>query len=175
MWKQSAVQLSVAAQYDDNNLLVVGVLVLALIVVVILFWRLSRKPAPPASATAETAKDASAKTSVVAPADAEALLEFANPGGLPVKFVLDKPALTLGRAADNDLVIAAPIANVDSVSLHHARLRRDQDEFIVRDLGSKNGVLVNGRHTIENVLQDGDRIGFGAAEAVFRKSQGGTA
>lgn len=174
MWNQLAPRLSVAAQQDSNNLLVVGVLIVALIVVLVLFWRLSRKPARSPAATAEPAASDAGKPLEAAAASMLATLEFTNTSNQPVSFDVDKPALTLGRAPDNDVVIVDPIANADSVSLHHARLRRDQDEYIVRDLGSKNGVTVNGRHTIENVLQDGDRIGFGAAEAVFHNGKGGT-
>jgi len=47
----------------------------------------------------------------------------------------------------------------------HAELRPGE---VVVDLGSRNGLTVDGRHTNQNVLQDGDRIGFGSVEAVFR-------
>jgi pSer/pThr/pTyr-binding forkhead associated (FHA) protein len=102
-------------------------------------------------------------------------LEFSAESGAQADFVLDKPTLTIGRAPDNDIVLAAPILNADSVSLHHARLRRDQDGYIVRDLGSRNGLAVNGRQTLENLLQDGDRLQFGEAEAIFHQSAGGAA
>jgi pSer/pThr/pTyr-binding forkhead associated (FHA) protein len=55
------------------------------------------------------------------------------------------------------------------VSQCHARLSRDQDEYVVCDLGSKNGLTVNGRQTLENLLQDGDQIGFGTATAIFHQ------
>ncbi|HTP11672.1 MAG TPA: FHA domain-containing protein, partial [Anaerolineae bacterium] len=89
--------------------------------------------------------------------------------GQPVNFKLDKPALTVGRASDNDLVIPEAIPNAATVSKHHARLRRDQDDYIVRDLGSKNGLMVNGRHTVENLLRDGDHLSFGMVEATFHQ------
>jgi pSer/pThr/pTyr-binding forkhead associated (FHA) protein len=83
--------------------------------------------------------------------------------------------MTLGRAADNDLVVPDSIPEADTVSQHHAQFRRDQDDYIVRDLNSQNGLTVNQRHTNHNVLQDGDQLGFGAAQATFRKSSGGAA
>jgi pSer/pThr/pTyr-binding forkhead associated (FHA) protein len=91
-----------------------------------------------------------------------------------VMFKLDKPALTVGRAPDNDIVIPDSIPNADTVSKHHARLRRDQEDYIVRDLGSKNGLTVNGRQTVENLLQDGDQLGFGTAEAIFHRPLSGS-
>jgi pSer/pThr/pTyr-binding forkhead associated (FHA) protein len=93
----------------------------------------------------------------------------------PISIPLNKPSMTIGRAADNDIVLAAPILNSDSASKHHARLRRDQDDYIVRDVGSKNGLAVNGRQTLENLLQDGDRIQFGEVEATFHRPAGGPA
>jgi pSer/pThr/pTyr-binding forkhead associated (FHA) protein len=76
----------------------------------------------------------------------------------------------LGRADDNDLVVPGTLPNADTVSQHHAQFRRDQADYIVRDLGTPNGLTLNGRHTNHNLLQDGDRVSFGAVEAVFRKS-----
>jgi hypothetical protein len=36
-------------------------------------------------------------------------------------------------------------------------------------------MAVNGRQTIENLLQDGDHLKFGEAEATFHQSAGGAA
>ena len=44
-----------------------------------------------------------------------------------------------GVAPDNDLVLTDP-----TVSRHHLRLDASQQGFRVRDLGSKNGVLLDG-------------------------------
>ena len=107
---------------------------------------------------------------IVAPPVRVATLEFTDRAGNRVRFTLDKPVLTLGRASTNDLVVPDTIPNADTVSRAHAQFRRDQDNFIVRDLRSQNGLTVNGRHTNHNLLQDGDRIRFGNAEAVFRLS-----
>lgn len=110
------------------------------------------------------------------PPPAAASIEFTAAAGSSLSFVLDKPSLTLGRSPDNDIVIPADLANADTVSGHHAQFRRDQDDFIVRDLGSRNGLTVNGRCTNHNLLQDGDRVSFGAVEAIFhRPSRGGAA
>ena len=137
---------------------------------------MSRKPRGAAPAQTETPGDAPAQIVVPPPPLPAAIsLEFIAESGQRVSFMLDKPALTIGRAPDNDIVVAAPILNADTVSQHHARLRRDQDDYVVRDLGSKNGLAVNGRQTIENLLQDGDRLQFGEAEAIFHQPAGGAA
>jgi hypothetical protein len=68
-------------------------------------------------------------------------------------------SLRIGRALDNDLVIA------DSrVSRYHAQIVRDTDGPVVRDLGSTNGTSVAGRTVQENRLVDGDLISLGGYE-----------
>jgi pSer/pThr/pTyr-binding forkhead associated (FHA) protein len=41
-------------------------------------------------------------------------------------------------------------------------------DFIVEDLGSQNGIRVNGLITHRNLLRDGYRVAFGGVEFVFR-------
>lgn len=168
--------VSVAAQVDNPLPLIVGGLVVLLVVALVLFWRISRKPqaAPPLAAE----KSATSAAPIVVPpppAAAAMSLEFVAESDQRLSVTLDKPTLTIGRASDNDIVITTPILNADTVSQHHARLRRDQEGYVVRDLGSKNGLAVNGRYTIENLLQDGDRLQFGEAEAIFHQPAGGAA
>jgi hypothetical protein len=68
----------------------------------------------------------------------------------------DGTGLTIGRAADNDLVIA------DSrVSRHHARIAGRRGTLVYADLGSTNGSRVNGVQVGELVLGAGDRIEIG--------------
>jgi hypothetical protein len=68
----------------------------------------------------------------------------------------DGSALTIGRAGDNDLVLA------DSrVSRHHARIAGRRGTLVYADLGSTNGSRVNGVAVGELVLGAGDRIELG--------------
>jgi len=168
--------LSVAAQAEIASPLVVGGIFVLLLVALVLFWRLSRKAQTPE--TTSTEKAGTPPTPIVVPPpplSAAISLEFKADSERPVSFTLDKPALTIGRAPDNDIVVTTSMLNADTVSQHHARLRRDQDGYVVRDLGSKNGLAVNGRQTIENLLQDGDRLQFGEAEAIYHQPAGGAA
>src|SRR5688500_11147853 len=50
------------------------------------------------------------------------------------------PVVTIGRAPENDLVLDHP-----SVSRRHAEVRRTPNGFTITDLGSANGVEVDGR------------------------------
>lgn len=162
-------------QADPNIVLIIGGLALLIVAIAVIgvLWRKSRQPhgeppTPPASAEPDVAA-----IPLPPPVPAEPTLEFTDTTGQPVNFKLDKPALTVGRAPDNDLVIPEAIPNAATVSKHHARLRRDQDDYIVRDLGSKNGLMVNGRQTMENLLQDGDHLSFGTVEAIFHQPLSG--
>jgi signal transduction histidine kinase len=65
--------------------------------------------------------------------------------------------MLVGRTGQAGLEIAD-----ESVSRRHARIyRAPNGEFILEDLGSTNGTLVNGIARKEHLLQAGDRIQFG--------------
>ena len=72
------------------------------------------------------------------------------------------PLLRIGRASDNDLVL-----DHESVSRYHAQIRREDDAFLLADLGSTNGTRVNGQPVGERRLSPGDRIHVGAVAARF--------
>jgi pSer/pThr/pTyr-binding forkhead associated (FHA) protein len=69
---------------------------------------------------------------------------------------------TLGRVAGVDVVLA----HVD-VSRRHAELEVTRDSATVRDLDSKNGVLIEGRKHAEAALEDGSRFSFGELSLVL--------
>jgi pSer/pThr/pTyr-binding forkhead associated (FHA) protein len=73
------------------------------------------------------------------------------------------PAVTIGRADYNDLVIADP-----SVSTTHARLQRKDDLWVLSDLGSTNGTYVEGEPvTGDTALTPGTTLRFGDVAALF--------
>src|ERR1051325_1141603 len=70
---------------------------------------------------------------------------------------LDRSEVTLGRALEADIRINDPRA-----SRLHARINVVHEEdappvYRIKDLGSTNGTLLNGRPVTEAVLQDGDK------------------
>ena len=71
--------------------------------------------------------------------------------------------VTLGRADDSTLVLTD-----DYASTRHARLVPEGEGWLVEDLGSTNGTLVNGRRVGDALLVDGDRLDIGATAMVFR-------
>ena len=54
------------------------------------------------------------------------------------------------------------------LSAHHATIERSVGRFVLRDLGSKNGVKVNGERVTERVLEHGDWIEVGETFLRFR-------
>jgi sigma-54 dependent transcriptional regulator, acetoin dehydrogenase operon transcriptional activator AcoR len=58
------------------------------------------------------------------------------------------------------------------MSQRHARLTRQLGRWVVEDLGSKNGVLVNGRRAELTVLDDGDLVELGHTLFLFCAGRG---
>ena len=65
----------------------------------------------------------------------------------------EKKEITIGRAADNDVVIPSPI-----VSSRHAKIEIVSGECTIYDLNSMNGILVGNEKVNQKVLQNGDYI-----------------
>ena len=91
------------------------------------------------------------------PAGPAAALRVLLPGRPPRDVLLDGRPITVGRAADVDVVVADPL-----VSRRHARLAPRGDRLVLTDLGSTNGTRVNGGPVREAVVGPGDRIEVGA-------------
>jgi hypothetical protein len=70
---------------------------------------------------------------------------------------------TIGSVAGNTVVLADP-----AVSRKHAGIRRVNGEYELADLGSTNGVYVNGHKVPKKTLTPGDIIRVGNTEAVFK-------
>jgi hypothetical protein len=79
--------------------------------------------------------------------------------------LLGSAGATLGRSREADIVL-----DDANVSRRHAEVRPSGGSWIVRDLGSTNGVKVNGRRldpTRPQSLKRGDVIELGTARATF--------
>ncbi len=75
---------------------------------------------------------------------------------------VDKRRVVLGRGRDCDVTIDDP-----SVSRRHAELVQEGSEFWVVDLGSTNGIAVDGRRVQRARLEPGDRFMVGETEVAF--------
>jgi hypothetical protein len=78
-------------------------------------------------------------------------------------YPLDGPGpWTIGRSQENDIVIPDP-----NVSRRHARLSRADNGYIVEDLGSTNGTLLDGAPIDRERIESGDELTFGQSTARF--------
>ena len=77
-------------------------------------------------------------------------------------FPIDRDEITLGRSSDNVI----PLNNA-TVSSHHAAVRREGDNYVLRDLGSTNGTRVNSREVKETILRPKDLVQVGSVEFLF--------
>ncbi len=75
------------------------------------------------------------------------------PAGDPRVFSVTDDKFQLGRAADNDLILAD-----GHVSGHHARITLDGDRFLIEDTHSSNGIRVNGTPVFRTALYGGEVI-----------------
>ncbi len=71
--------------------------------------------------------------------------------------------VTIGRLPDNDVVID----NL-SVSRSHAAVAASGDGYVVRDLASRNGTMLNGAPVTSARLADGDVISVGKYDILFQ-------
>jgi hypothetical protein len=79
------------------------------------------------------------------------------------RYVLDGPRAVLGRSDDAECVLRDP-----NVSRRHAELRQDASgQWEISDLGSTNGVKVNGRRVTEAPLREGDQVTIGTTTFRF--------
>jgi hypothetical protein len=81
-------------------------------------------------------------------------------------YFLSHPVTVIGRAAECDLRVDDP-----GVSRRHAELRYADGKVELIDLGSTNGVTLNGTPVGRAVLQDGDRIDVAATSLIFRRDE----
>ncbi len=75
---------------------------------------------------------------------------------------LSEGEVTIGREASNGIAIVDP-----SVSRKHCLLSSQGGRYLVRDLDSRNGTLVNGAAVEEHWLQHGDEIAAGDSSFLF--------
>ncbi|MBV9228208.1 MAG: FHA domain-containing protein [Chloroflexi bacterium] len=88
-------------------------------------------------------------------------------GEVVQEYPLDKPKIAIGRAPDSDILLSKD----KLTSRRHATVHYENGEYQLRDERSANGTFVNGQQIEEMVprtLQDGDHVGIGEHELIFR-------
>ena len=93
-------------------------------------------------------------------ADAKLTIVDGKDAGKNIEITKDE--ILAGRSLDNDFVISDI-----SVSRKHFKIRKEGDRFVISDMGSGNGIKVNGSKTTSATLSDGDIISVGARQIKF--------
>ncbi len=81
---------------------------------------------------------------------------------IELAFGLDGSKVTIGRDDDNMIQLPNP-----KISKHHAILQRTAAGWVIEDLGSKNGISVNGKATERVLLNNMDRVDLGPYQFHF--------
>ncbi len=131
-----------------------------------------RPPAPPSASAAVSEDDENEgmeaeKTAIIDLAslsgqNADARLVVVDGKDEGKTLDLSRDEIIVGRSLDNDLVLSDI-----SVSRKHFKIIRDTDGFKAEDIGSGNGIRVNGKKETSAVLFDGDLITAGARTIRF--------
>jgi hypothetical protein len=75
-----------------------------------------------------------------------------------------RPRVVIGRSRDCDIQLADA-----NVSRRHAELRQEGASFWIVDLGSTNGIEVNGKRVKRAKLRSGDTITLGSTDVTFSR------
>ena len=97
-----------------------------------------------------------------------ARLSLCERGKTVQTFPIPDEGTGIGREADNFIQLTDP-----KVSKHHAEIRPEGEEWVIRDTGSRNGITVNGLQVHSTQLHNGDRIVIGPFLLVFETSVDG--
>lgn len=89
-----------------------------------------------------------------------------TPDGASRELLLEQPRYSLGRASSSDLCYPDDAG----LSRQHLAVEHTPDGWLVRDLGSKNGTVLNGNKLSQagTVLRPGDRLSAGHLFMEFR-------
>lgn len=86
-------------------------------------------------------------------------------GGSPI--TLDKPIVLIGRHPECDAVLQQST----KVSRRHCCVAQVNNRYLIRDLGSMNGVRINGNRVSESELNPGDEIAIGDQFFILRQEE----
>src|SRR6185436_4573164 len=87
-------------------------------------------------------------------------------GDLAACTIVEPTGVTIGRKDTCEVVLPS-----NDVSRQHAQIRVEGERWILRDLGSSNGTLVDGVVIKQHELRDGDRIKIGGFELLCQLKQ----
>ncbi|HTI51969.1 MAG TPA: FHA domain-containing protein [Planctomycetaceae bacterium] len=86
-------------------------------------------------------------------------------GGSPI--TLDKPIILIGRHQECDITLQTS----SKVSRRHCCIVQVGERFVLRDLGSMNGIRINGHRVVETELCPGDEVAVADICFVFQRDE----
>ncbi len=97
-----------------------------------------------------------------APIDAGAFLLIIHQKEKPYWYKLVKDQTIIGREKYADLVLEHPW-----ISNKHCEVSYDNSDWLIKDLNSKNGVIINGKEKPFHFLNEGDAVEIGNYLLIF--------
>ena len=94
------------------------------------------------------------------------LLRIVSREGPSKNFNLIQENISIGRGKDNDIVLLDQRA-----SRQHAQIKKENNQYVINDLGSVNGILVNETKTNTATLQHNDQIKIGDSILIFLEKE----
>ena len=91
-------------------------------------------------------------------------LRYVNSLGKTVELQLEERPLAIGRSNDVDIQLQG-----EKVSRRHAEVRYWGGDYVIKDLKSRNGTLVNDQRVDVARLEPGDRISIGGNDVFFEE------
>lgn len=86
-----------------------------------------------------------------------AVILIYQPDGSVKEFLLSSEQVVIGRSNDCDIVIEGKL-----ISRHHACIRKQKSGYVIEDIQSQNGTILNGKYLKDvQYLHDGDVIELG--------------
>ena len=67
------------------------------------------------------------------------------------RYSLDRPKMIIGRSLKSDIILRE-----QDVSRQHACIIIEDNNYIIKDLQSKNKTLINGKKSTSRILKEGD-------------------
>ena len=78
------------------------------------------------------------------------------------RYLLDRASTTVGRHPDSNVFL-----DDVTVSRHHARVDREDETFVLHDLGSLNGTYLGDERVDRRLLRAGDELQVGRYKLLF--------
>ncbi|MFC1494896.1 adenylate/guanylate cyclase domain-containing protein [Thermodesulfobacteriota bacterium] len=93
-------------------------------------------------------------------------IKLENNDGESINIPVLKDKIDIGRGADNDIIIQD-----STVSRNHARIMHTDNNYTIMDMGSHNGIRVNGKKVKKALLRNNDLIEIGNHNLTFQTKE----